>query len=129
MCQFLQQFSAVHALHAAICMTDDHYFLHAKLNDGHQKTADHTSVWMRDHTAGIFNDLRITVFQAECRRKQFGQTEMCIRDSAYSVFKDNPKAVLFFCLFLCLQQFPDQTVFRHRLFQICLLYTSAILSI
>lgn len=39
---------------------------------------------------------------------------------AYSVFKDNPKAVLFFCLFLCLQQFPDQTVFRHRLFQIAL---------
>ena len=35
--------------------------------------ADHTSVWMRDHAAGVFNNLRITVFQAECRREQLDQ--------------------------------------------------------
>ena len=71
--QFLQQLSAVHALHAAVRMSDNHNLFHAKFNDGNQKTADHTSVWMRDHAAGVFNDLRITVFQAECRREQLDQ--------------------------------------------------------
>lgn len=53
---------AVDVLDAAVRVTDDHDFFHAKLNDCYQKTADYAAERIGNHSTGIFDDFYIAVF-------------------------------------------------------------------
>jgi len=60
--------------HAAVRVADDHDLLHAQLDDTHQQAAHGTVKGAGDHAAGVFNQLHITVADAQRCGEQLHQT-------------------------------------------------------
>ena len=51
-------------------MTNDHNLFHAKLQNANQQTAHHAAIRVHNDAAGILDDLGITIFDAQRRRKK-----------------------------------------------------------
>ena len=68
--QLLREFTAVHALHSAVRMSDHpHDLFHSQFQYCHEKAPHHTPVWLGDHTTRILDDFGIPVADPQCRRK------------------------------------------------------------
>ena len=96
-------------LHTAVIMTNHHNFINAQFINCNQKTAHNTVKRQKNHAAGIFNQLYVTVFNAQCGWQQFG--EACIHtcnnsDVSVGIFA----GVIFLILFFGYKGF---VVFQH----------------
>lgn len=65
---------AIHALNATTGVTDNHYFLYAKLVDRNEETAHRAVKRVCNRAAGVFDDFHVTVAEAEGCRQQLDET-------------------------------------------------------
>ena len=65
----VQHLGAVHALHAAVGVADDHHLVDAQFVDRHEQAAHRAVEGVGDRAAGVLDDLHVAVAQAEGRGK------------------------------------------------------------
>lgn len=55
----------ISSAHPTVIVTDNHHLLNIKSIDRNEETTNRRTHWTGDHPTGIFDDFRITIFNAE----------------------------------------------------------------
>ena len=69
-----QHYFAVHVLHSAVRMPDNHHLLHSQFIDGHHQASHGTSERVVDGSSCVLYHLHVAVLDSQCGGEQFGQT-------------------------------------------------------
>ena len=68
--QHVKHLTSIHTLHAAVGMSNDHNLFDSQFQNANQKASNHTAVRMHNHAASILDNLCVSIFNAESRRKK-----------------------------------------------------------